>query len=261
MKWVEQSSWSNIAAGVRIAVVGTCALGWGAGEARALLFKPHMANHALCCGMVGVEGFSVRGSGPVPTSITAGLGEVENLSLAVGGELPGAEWVSRVELVDVKKTDGMAEPEPAKPVGALPPLREENGAVVVHFDVLAGYEVKTPEVFRATPETPIVVPEIPQMLRLISGRTAVVQGFMLPLKLEGGRTTEFLLMRDQALCCFGRVPMLNEWVYVRMPQGTQMVKDLPVTFRGKLTVGEILDDGYLIGIYLMDAESFVPEKS
>ncbi len=209
----------------------------GAGPAWALLFKPlHTANHALCCGMVSAEGFAVKASGAVPAPL-------------VNAADKGAGAVAKVEA------------KPAEdPLANLPPIAEVNGALVLNFDRLAGYLVKQPTVYRATPETPIVVPEIPASLRAINGRQAVVSGFMLPLKLEGGRTTEFLLMRDQSLCCFGRVPMLNEWIYVRMPKGTETAKDVPVSFRGKLSVGEQLDDGYLIGIYLLEAEAFVSEK-
>ena len=70
---------------------------------------------------------------------------------------------------------------------------------------------------------------------------------MLPLKVEDSLVTEMLIMRDQSMCCFGSVPKINEWVSIRMTgKGVQPVMDEPV--------GEIRENGYLVGIYEMDGE-------
>ncbi len=77
---------------------------------------------------------------------------------------------------------------------------------------------------------------------------------MLPLKVEDGKITEFLVLRDQSACCFGAVPKINEWINVRMPKGkgVKPVMDVRITFFGVLKVGEVLESGYLVGIYEMD---------
>ncbi len=229
------------------------AMAWmvGASNGYSLLFTQHYMGHALCCGAVGVEGFSVRDGGMAPKPVFS------EASVPLPMSMEGNETVGKK--AEVAMASKPAEPAVKRdPLEKLPPIPEINGVLQVEFDRLAGYEVKTPEVFRSTAETPIQV-DIPASLRAISGREVVVRGFMLPLKMDGRSTTEFLLMRDQSLCCFGRVPMLNEWVYVRMPKGTTIVNDIPVSYRGKLTVGELLDDGYLIGIYLLDGEKQVKE--
>jgi hypothetical protein len=78
---------------------------------------------------------------------------------------------------------------------------------------------------------------------------------MLPLKVEGGLVTEMLIMRDQSMCCYGAVPKINEWVSVKMSsKGVKPVMDQPVTFFGKLKIGAIRENGYLVGIYAMDGE-------
>lgn len=78
---------------------------------------------------------------------------------------------------------------------------------------------------------------------------------MLPLKVEGGLITELLIMRDQSMCCYGTVPKINEWVSVKMTgKGVKPIMDQTVTLYGKLHVGEIRENGYLVGIYQMDGE-------
>ncbi len=52
------------------------------------------------------------------------------------------------------------------------------------------------------------------------------------------------------------MPKINEWVSVRMTsKGVKPVMDQAVTLYGKLKVGEIRENGYLVGIYEMDGES------
>ena len=78
---------------------------------------------------------------------------------------------------------------------------------------------------------------------------------MLPLKVEGGVVTELLIMRDQSMCCYGAVPKIHEWVSVKMTgAGVKPIMDQPVTLFGTLRVGEMRENGYLVGIYRMDGE-------
>ena len=78
---------------------------------------------------------------------------------------------------------------------------------------------------------------------------------MLPLKVKDGKVQELLLMRDQSMCCFGAVPKINEFLTVKMTgEGTRAVMDQAVTLVGKLKVGEFSENGYLLGIYQLDAD-------
>lgn len=55
------------------------------------------------------------------------------------------------------------------------------------------------------------------------------------------------------MCCYGAVPRINDWVSVKMKKGgVKSIMDQPVTIYGKLHVGEMLENGYLVGIYEMD---------
>ncbi|HVT71826.1 MAG TPA: hypothetical protein VHD61_01710, partial [Lacunisphaera sp.] len=66
---------------------------------------------------------------------------------------------------------------------------------------------------------------------------------------------EFLLVKDPMLCCYGVMPRLNEWVVVRMVgDGVKPLMDVPLTFEGKLRVGEMFENNYLTGLYLLEGD-------
>ena len=98
--------------------------------------------------------------------------------------------------------------------------------------------------------------QIPQPIKNFSGKKVAVQGFMVPLKLEKGAAKSFLLVKDQSLCCYGRVPRMNEWISVKMSgdKATKFIGDQPVTVFGKLDVGEEIEQGEVLSIYRMDAD-------
>ena len=97
--------------------------------------------------------------------------------------------------------------------------------------------------------------KIPEPVRALDGRLVAIRGFLIPLKMDEGLAVEFLLMRDQNLCCFGTVPKVNEWILVHATgRGVKPVMDQPITVMGRLQVGELRENGYLTGIYRIDAE-------
>jgi hypothetical protein len=134
--------------------------------------------------------------------------------------------------------------------------REEEGPVSINFDELASFDYAVPDA-PVDVETVSVEEEekIPASIRALDGRLVRLKGFMLPTRLEAGLTTEFLLMRDQSMCCFGVVPRINEWVSVRMEGGgVRPLMDQPVTVFGTLHVGATFQNGMLLGLYQMEGE-------
>ena len=133
------------------------------------------------------------------------------------------------------------------------------GFASVGFDVLATFKYEVPEDAPASKtNAPAADPDtqIPANVKAFSGKKVAVKGFMLPLKVEGGLVTELLLMRDQSMCCFGTVPKINEWIAVKMTtSGIKPVMDQAVTLYGTLKVGAMRENGYLVGIYQMDADT------
>jgi len=93
---------------------------------------------------------------------------------------------------------------------------------------------------------------IPTAIQAWDNRLVAIRGFLLPLKMNNGLTIEFLLMRNQNMCCFGSVPKVNEWICVEpQGEGVKPIMDQPITIVGRLRVGEIRENGYLVGIYKM----------
>ena len=132
-----------------------------------------------------------------------------------------------------------------------------SGYEAVGFDRLAAYAYTPPEADPATPNVPPPSGEkqIPDKIKALNQQKVAVTGFMLPVKMEGGLVKELLLVKDPMLCCYGVMPKVNEWVVVKMVgPGVKPLMDVPITFEGKLHVGEMYENGYLTGIYLLDGD-------
>lgn len=159
---------------------------------------------------------------------------------------------------------------PAAPTNAAPATPDAKAAapgavqkdgdfLIVGFDKLAGFNYDIPEenpaATNATAKAAPPKEQIPATVKAFDKQRVALKGFMLPLKVEGGLITELLIMRDQSMCCYGTVPKINEWVSVKMTgKGVKPIMDQAVTLYGKLHVGEIRENGYLVGIYQMDGE-------
>ncbi|MBI2948795.1 MAG: DUF3299 domain-containing protein [Verrucomicrobia bacterium] len=130
--------------------------------------------------------------------------------------------------------------------------------VPVAFDKLASFTFVIPDDRPSTNQ--VASPskseeQIPSAVKALDQTKVALKGFMLPLRVESGLVTEMLIMRDQSMCCYGTVPKINEWVSVKMTsKGVKPIMDQPVTIFGKLRVGEMRENGYLVGIYAMDGE-------
>jgi len=79
---------------------------------------------------------------------------------------------------------------------------------------------------------------------------------MMPVEMDGENVATFVLVRNQALCCFGRTPAMNEWVMVRFPAGRSvaMNMDQPVSVMGSFEVGEQIEEGSVISLYSIVAD-------
>lgn len=143
---------------------------------------------------------------------------------------------------------------------ALGAVQKDGEFLIVGFDRLAAFNYDIPDDAPAAtnaPAKPVAPPkeQIPATVKAFDKQRVALKGFMLPLKVEGGLITELLIMRDQSMCCYGTVPKINEWVSVKMTgKGVKPIMDQAVTLYGKLHVGEIRENGYLVGIYQMDGE-------
>ncbi len=126
----------------------------------------------------------------------------------------------------------------------------------VTFDQLASFTFEvTDSIMTSTNQSGLAEKQIPDRVKAYRGKPIALTGFMLPLRVQDGRVTELLLMRDQSMCCYGKVPKMNEWVAVTMREkGVKPILDEPVTLLGTLEIGEKRENGYLSSIYRMVGE-------
>lgn len=98
--------------------------------------------------------------------------------------------------------------------------------------------------------------QISPEIQAMDGKKVEIQGFMLPLDMSEGNLRTFMLLKDQMACCFGNIPRLNEWVYVRVPKKKQIGvhQDVPITLFGTLRVGAKFEHEVLTGIYHLELD-------
>ncbi len=148
---------------------------------------------------------------------------------------------------------------------ATPAVPKTVEYVTAGFDKLAGYNFEMTDdlLMQRTnvAATSTADAQIPATIKALNNQRVTLRGFMLPLKVEDGRVTELLIMKDQSMCCYGATPKINEWVSVTIKgRGVKPVMDVPVTLFGTLRVGEQRENGYLVSIYRMDGERMETEE-
>jgi hypothetical protein len=128
------------------------------------------------------------------------------------------------------------------------------------FDKLAGFPFKvTDDMIIGTGDAQAnsrdIATQIPSSVKALNEKEVSITGFMLPTKVDDGKATEFLLLKNQSMCCYGLTPNLNEYVSVRLSgQGVKPVMDRLITVSGKLHVGEMRQSRLLVGLYELDGD-------
>jgi hypothetical protein len=162
----------------------------------------------------------------------------------------------RTLLVSSAIVSGISVVSPVLAATGVPEV--EQGYLRLGFDRLASYKFTPPSFDAAAdPKTPPPSGEeqIPATVKAWNGKKAIVTGFMLPVKMDNGLVTEFLLVKDAMMCCYGQVPNMNEWVVVKMTKGgVRPLMDIPISFYGELKIGAMFENGYMTGIYLLEGE-------
>ena len=138
--------------------------------------------------------------------------------------------------------------------------REKKKYQTIGFDTLSAFPfMVTKQMLTSTNDfsawSTNTLYQIPDQVKALDDHGVALRGFMLPIKYEGRFTTEFLLLKDRSLCCYGAVPRITEWVNVQMSgRGVKPILDQPVTVCGTLHVGDVRQNGDLVGIYRLEAD-------
>jgi hypothetical protein len=199
------------------------------------------------------------GEKPAPQSAAKEIkGTPINAPVAATPAAPAPAAVAGETAAPGAKTDDELPAVTVTPAPDTAP-EKEGDYFNIGFDRLAAFNYEMPDESNVTTNKTAVTAapkdQIPPTVRAYDKKPIALKGFMLPLKVEGGLITELLIMRDQSMCCYGSVPRINEWVSVKMTgKGLKPIMDQAVTLYGTLHVGEIRENGYLVGIYCMDGE-------
>ena len=96
---------------------------------------------------------------------------------------------------------------------------------------------------------------IPNSIRKLDGQTVEMVGYMMPLS-EVKNVTQFVLVPFLWGCCYGQPPAVNHIMVVNMPEGqTSNFYNDQVRVRGTFHVGETRQNGYLVSLYTITAQS------
>jgi len=96
--------------------------------------------------------------------------------------------------------------------------------------------------------------KLPAEVTKYDEQVITVRGFMRRETPGGGPVNTFLLVNDACGC--NGTPMLNEIVFCALPDGVTMdIKTGVVSVTGKFYVGEVEEDGVVIMLYQMDADT------
>jgi hypothetical protein len=99
---------------------------------------------------------------------------------------------------------------------------------------------------------------IPADVKRLGGTKFRTRGYMIPLD-QAEAITEFALVPSLFACCFGQPPQIQHTLVVHCPKG-KAVTYFPdeITVEGILKVEEKKDDGYIVSIFEIDAQSVKP---
>jgi len=217
-----------------------------------------MMTAVLACAIAGAT---------VNQCLTCGPGIEADLPLASATELRGAPIDGGPALPEPTPAQVTAPVlPPAAEAKALPKLGETTEAAaepnpddsgelytLITFDQLASWTYEFPEIGGDKQRTD----PVPDRHRKMSGTRVAIQGFMIPIKLEGDdEVVEFLLVRNQFACCFGVVPKMNEWLHIKMAPGkvSKYLVDIPITVRGRFDASELMENGVVMSLYRMEAD-------
>jgi hypothetical protein len=150
-----------------------------------------------------------------------------------------------------------------------PPAPDPQNFTPAGFDVLAGFPYLRPgaDAQWGSPKKGFkpVKAAIPEGVLKLNGHKVRVTGFMVPLDMEGmGKIKSFALVKNRMSCCYGKVPEVNEWIWVEMPKGKYTIPatDVLLDVYGVMNVGEMRETYGVAGIYrmVMDMMGQAPDQ-
>lgn len=174
-------------------------------------------------------------------------GQIQNVGGSTNSVGSATNVLSEAEMARIR-----ARPDPV-----------EEGYIRPGFDKLSAYKYELYEFYSETNAGRAMLGSndtIPPEIKSYDGKRVTVAGYILPMRTRRGVVTEFLLLRDQGTCCFGAQAQINHFIRVNFPPGIKPDEPVPWKVAGTIRVGEIFIQGYLTGLYQLDADSVTELK-
>jgi len=96
---------------------------------------------------------------------------------------------------------------------------------------------------------------IPADVKQLTGAEIRLKGYMIPMD-QADQITQFALVPSLFACCFGQPPQIQHTIVVNCPKGkTLSYCPDEIVVQGKLSVQEKRDDGYIVSIFEVGADS------
>ena len=190
--------------------------------------------------------------------------QVQGAPLAVAGAISDdANSVNETNSKPENQTNTPPSPASVSPIpkiGREKSAKRTRGYQSLTFETLTNFDIREPDWEKL--EDPAYIAtlnldeDIPSQIKALSGEKIEIEGFMLPLQGEDDNLQSFVLLENQLACCFGAIPLLNEWVYVTVPEKKKIrsYQDELVMIYGTLRVGAEFEDGMLNGIYHLELD-------
>lgn len=162
---------------------------------------------------------------------------------------------------NTNKTDSAVQPNDSSTAAVAGAKKAAKETHEVDFEDLASFEFETPNSIATNLSLGITEAnkQIPPAIMKFDGKEVSITGFPLTLAVEKGKVTELLVMKNQAMCCFGTTPKITEWVTVKLAgDGVETVPmDQLVTVKGTLHIGARTESHTIVDLYRMDAAKMV----
>jgi hypothetical protein len=94
---------------------------------------------------------------------------------------------------------------------------------------------------------------IPDEVKELDGKWVEITGYMHSIN-NTQYVSRFLVVQSLLDCCFGKLPAMNQFIDVMLPPGQVALSyGYQVKIIGKLTVGELRENGSLLSLYRLEA--------
>ncbi len=189
-----------------------------------------------------------------------GLGLVLSMILACGEE-PAPRRIDPKQILGAP-LDAAPEPRPIERTLPAEPRPGSDGLWTLDWRELMSFDYALPRRPDLGPKaTTEREAQIPPGIRAWQGRRVRIDGFMMPIEVDGDSVLLFNLFHSLESCCFGTLAQITNWIEVELPSG-KGVEYFPygsIEVTGTLEVGELHVSGGVVAIYRLRGESAEPK--